>query len=923
MRQSTLFPKKRSIDEISTPSGCACHSTAEQSDDVTSTQPKASSRSADNRNQKMKLIAAARRQYGLRHQTVLDNPWLRCTHKFEADPEDKDDRGFPGVKYFGDDDRELSADEVEKHVRWNCGPCTDYAATCSKPPSAPGKLTKGGRSHSEMKRPDAITNHRGSQAKPNLFHQDAVKHEQDVQEGKDEEHRQQELTALLKPQRELQANYLLAVLFTAIFEQALALVRPLRNLGSAWGVSMPPDMSHRTILELLSAAAEFFRRRQRRRFFLAQVFGALGDGGTDISTQEYEFIGGRISWEGAPRNEFIKVAEMDLTKSRDGESPDAQCLEASYDVTMTELYSGTTGDAECDKFIAGFKIQPKDWMHRMVCASLDGASVNSGHKNGLIALWKAKCDWVYLIHAVAHVLELKAANAMSVVPYYEEDVDNICRSVVSAYNRSSKKQANCLRIANELGEEKHLRLVKFSATRYQRHFSNSLRALLVNWRAIAIQQHTLAHQQVITSKADKAEFLSLSSPLESFVGKSYFRQFTGYARQYAMHITGVVPPVGEENDFNRPRLEAKVVPARESYQQEPLYKSEVVDQLDPTDRLQNNPSYEIYNNLTSARFVKSSHFLMDAKEPIARLSELTQRDDLSLKSLDRKLKGVKAEMAQLKSTPGENEGKFVKEYDSEREIYRGIQVLNEGLEEADADRTTYLDAIAEELDAPELTLPGPLHGARRELFDYDSWPEEYEAGYFEPHLKQMAKHYEFMFKLWCGDQYLAQLLRQWRSVVLYVLEQKKHWKKLGYKRVWQKACLSDDMEPAARLLLKIEHSTALDTSCVERWIGLMGRIKAVRRNRMCLDVLNDLMFIRLHAPRCMLQLKELCPQIIQIWEAASKRGRYQSKWKLWESTLDQMNIDEELLSSEADLAEAFKEVDLELIRKSSYELQWK
>ena len=149
----------------------------------------------------------------------------------------------------------------------------------------------------------------------------------------------------------------------------------------------------------------------------------------------------------------------------------------------------------------------------------------------------------------------------------------------------------------------------------------------------------LAHKAVCTTKAQNAESLTLRSPLQDFVGRSYFRKFAGFQKLYTINITGVVPPISEdENDLDRPRLEAKVTPARESYQQDPLFKAEVVDQLDPTDWLGGDSNYELYNDLTSARFIRSALFLTDAKEPQARLSETAQRDKLILRSLDRKVK---------------------------------------------------------------------------------------------------------------------------------------------------------------------------------------------------------------------------------------------------------------------------------------------
>ena len=73
----------------------------------------------------------------------------------------------------------------------------------------------------------------------------------------------------------------------------------------------------------------------------------------------------------------------------------------------------------------------------------------------------------------------------------------------------------------------------------------------------------------------------------------------------------------------------------------------------------------------------------------------------------------------------------------------------------------------------------------------------------------------------------------------------------------------------------------------------------------------------------MLQLKQLCPAIIQIWEETSKRGRYSKKWVEWESTIKQMEIDEELLRPKGELTETFKDVDLALIHESKFELHIK
>ena len=132
--------------------------------------------------------------------------------------------------------------------------------------------------------------------------------------------------------------------------------------------------------------------------------------------------------------------------------------------------------------------------------------------------------------------------------------------------------------------------------------------------------------------------LTLESPLESFVDRYWLQQFEGSGKLYTVTITGVAPPLDDnENTLDRPRLSAKVTPHTAGYKQDPLFKAQVVDQLEQTDKLKGNDSYELYNGLTSARFVATANMLLDVRAKLARISELTQRDSLNLNSLNRKL----------------------------------------------------------------------------------------------------------------------------------------------------------------------------------------------------------------------------------------------------------------------------------------------
>jgi hypothetical protein len=184
-------------------------------------------------------------------------------------------------------------------------------------------------------------------------------------------------------------------------------------------------------------------------------------------------------------------------------------LEEVYDRAFNLVFQGKTCNRKLDE--ARDKDGPVEWIERCATCSLDGASVNTGVISGLIARLKLRAAWLYLTHALAHVVELNADAAFNAVEYFKETVDTTCRGVVATYNKSGKKQWNAARIAGSLNE-KHLKLTGFSKTRYQRALARSLKSLFTNWRATSIHLHELAHEAVCTTKAEKQNCLTLSSP---------------------------------------------------------------------------------------------------------------------------------------------------------------------------------------------------------------------------------------------------------------------------------------------------------------------------------------------------------------------------------------------------------------------------
>ena len=283
--------------------------------------------------EKKRLCAQARRDAGLRIEAVRACPWLVCSHDFEPDDDDVRNNQH-GILYKDSDGNAVPKESQD--IRFRCADCHLRYQTEAKPPGRVDALVSDGRTPHAMRDNSLWLNHQDSPYHIETMSKiDAIRQSAEQQSSVDETMTETSI---------LQQNYGLGVLWTSINECALSLVPQVRDLGDAWGVDLPAAMSHQTNLELVSAGAEYFRRQQRIRVLIARVISVVGDGSTDISDVEQEVIGTRYTWGGAGRNEFVALAELDLTKSRDGQSPDSQCLEECYDRVMNKLLHGTTGE---------------------------------------------------------------------------------------------------------------------------------------------------------------------------------------------------------------------------------------------------------------------------------------------------------------------------------------------------------------------------------------------------------------------------------------------------------------------------------------------------------------------------------------------------------------------------------------------------
>ena len=270
---------------------------------------------------------------------------------------------------------------------------------------------------------------------------------------------------------------------------------------------------------------------------------------------------------------------------------------------------------------------------------------------------------------------------------------------------------------------------------------------------------------------------------------------------------------------------------------------------------------------------------------------------MNLNSLNRKIEGFEKGVQWLLAKDqdgcqnrGTEEAAFFRVYKPRDEVYRGIQVLNDGLDWFELDRQSYLKHLQDKV-VGKMTLKGPVHKARADLFDYENWDAEPTACFLTAELKIVSTHYAVIFTKYCGEDYFDKLVNEWSMVVSLVqANRKKCWRRHDYLEVWEAAYKHSTTGNTAQLLIEIEQSTALDTSCAERWFSLMARLKDKRRNRMNQELLSTLMFFCLHAPKDVYALKKIVDEVRIIW--AKSKDRYKGKWVEWKPTVDEMEFDE-------------------------------
>jgi hypothetical protein len=153
---------------------------------------------------------------------------------------------------------------------------------------------------------------------------------------------------------------------------------------------------------------------------LAKVkfYSVLSDGSTDNSITEKEVIY-VLYFDPYSKDDEVEV-KLTFLYLKDVPKADAQGIKTAIEDSFHSL-----------------GILPSELYSKLVGFGADGASVNSGNKNGVKALLEERAPWLVYTWCIAHKLELALKDALDGTAF--EKVDEMLNKLYSIYNKSPKK----------------------------------------------------------------------------------------------------------------------------------------------------------------------------------------------------------------------------------------------------------------------------------------------------------------------------------------------------------------------------------------------------------------------------------------------------------------------------------------------------
>ncbi|XP_064597900.1 zinc finger protein 862-like [Liolophura sinensis] len=185
---------------------------------------------------------------------------------------------------------------------------------------------------------------------------------------------------------------------------------------------------------------------------------------------------------------------------------------------ISDYGDATAHNVKCsldNAFQNKLKVPDGHYKNMLICATADGASVNTGTYNGVLTQLKEERPWLVTMHCVSHRVELAIKDSICKQPQFEAVKDFMVD--LFYYTKRSGKFVHHLQATAEALGAKMYKFPKVHGTRFVNHQRHGVDVLLHNWIILLETiENTLASQ-----KKQDAKLLGYRRKLKNFTFLSH------------------------------------------------------------------------------------------------------------------------------------------------------------------------------------------------------------------------------------------------------------------------------------------------------------------------------------------------------------------------------------------------------------------
>ncbi|CAB3979843.1 zinc finger 862-like [Paramuricea clavata] len=209
--------------------------------------------------------------------------------------------------------------------------------------------------------------------------------------------------------------------FVAKNELPFTVFEDLITLEKRHGVDLGDVYNNRKQCgEFIDVNAQFIAHQLNEDLTKAKFYSVLTDGSTDNSVTEKEVVYVLYFDPHSKSNPEEVEVKLSFLCLKDVKKADAEGITSAIEQSFESL-----------------GILPNELYSKLVGFGADGASVNSGNKNGVKALLEKNAPWLVYTWCVAHKLELAVKDALNGTVF--DDVGDMLTKLYSLYHKSPKK----------------------------------------------------------------------------------------------------------------------------------------------------------------------------------------------------------------------------------------------------------------------------------------------------------------------------------------------------------------------------------------------------------------------------------------------------------------------------------------------------